>query len=40
MSNAKDGAKGGYREPDGELSFQNFMRSLLAKVLATTQHGA
>jgi hypothetical protein len=39
MSNAKDGTKGGYREPDEELNFQNFMQSLLAKVLATRQGG-
>ena len=39
MSNAKDGAKGGYREPDAELSFRNFTQSLLAKILATTRAG-
>jgi hypothetical protein len=39
MSNAEDGAKGGYREPDAELSFRNFTQSLLAKILATTRAG-
>jgi len=39
MSNAADGAKGGYREPVEELSFQNFRQSPTAKVLATKQGG-
>jgi len=34
MSNAVDGVEGLYREPAEELSFQNFIASLLAKALA------
>lgn len=34
MSNAIDGLKGGYVEPAAELSFQNFVASLLAKAIA------
>ena len=34
MSNASDGRRGGYREPATELSFQNFIASLLAKAIA------
>ena len=34
MSNATDGRKGGYREPAPELSFRNFIASLLAKAIA------
>lgn len=39
MSNATDGPKGVYREPAAELSFENFIASLLAKAIAvaTTQ---
>ena len=34
MSNGADGRRGAYREPSTELSFQNFIASLLAKVIA------
>jgi len=34
MSNAIDGAKGLYREPSPELTFENFLSSLLAKAIA------
>jgi len=34
MSNSSDGAKGAYREPVPELSFSNFVSSLLAKAIA------
>lgn len=39
MSNAKDGRKGLYREPDPELSFQNFIASLTAKAIAVAKNG-
>ncbi|MGH9606678.1 MAG: PaeR7I family type II restriction endonuclease [Terracidiphilus sp.] len=39
MSNAKDGSKGFYREPNAELSFQNFVASLIAKAIATVKSG-
>lgn len=34
MSNSTDGLKGAYGEPSPELSFQNFIASLLAKAIA------
>ena len=34
MSNAAAGARGGYREPSAELSFENFVGSLMAKAIA------
>jgi hypothetical protein len=34
MSNPADGRRGAYREPATELSFQNFIASLLAKAIA------
>src|SRR6266508_553346 len=34
MSNARSGPKGEYREPAPELTFQNFIASLLAKAIA------
>jgi hypothetical protein len=34
MSSAADGARGVYREPAPELSFENFVTSLLAKAIA------
>jgi hypothetical protein len=34
MSSATDGPKGLYREPNPELSFENFLSSLLAKAIA------
>jgi hypothetical protein len=34
MSNATSGAQGVYREPSSELGFQNFIASLMAKVIA------
>ena len=37
MSNSTDGVKGRYVEPSAELSFQNFVESLLAKVLAVAK---
>jgi hypothetical protein len=37
MSNAKDGAKGIYREPTPELNFSNFVASLLGKAIAVSQ---
>ncbi len=37
LSNAKDGHKGDYREPTPELSFANFMASLLGHVLAAAR---
>jgi len=37
MSNATDGPNGGYREPAKELSFQNFIASLLAKAIAVAK---
>ena len=36
MSSAADGARGAYREPAAELSFENFIASLLAKAIAVT----
>jgi hypothetical protein len=37
MSNATDGLKGLYKEPAPELSFQNFVESLLAKAIAVAK---
>ncbi len=37
MSNATDGPKGAYREPAPELSFKNFIASLLAKAIAVAK---
>jgi hypothetical protein len=37
MSNSTDGAKGIYREPAPELSFENFITSLLAKAIAISK---
>jgi len=37
MSNATDGLKGRYVEPAQELSFQNFVESLLAKAIAVAK---
>jgi len=37
MSNATDGLKGRYVEPAPELSFQNFVESLLAKAIAVAK---
>ena len=37
MSNAIDGVEGLYREPAEELSFQNFIASLLAKAIAVAK---
>ena len=37
MSNAKDGLKGRYVEPALELSFQNFVESLMAKAIAVAK---
>jgi hypothetical protein len=37
LSNAVGGRKGAYREPSGELSFQNFIASLLGHVLGATK---
>jgi hypothetical protein len=34
MSSAADGVRGVYREPAIELSFENFVTSLLAKAIA------
>jgi Restriction endonuclease XhoI len=34
LSNAKDGLKGSYTEPAPELSFENFMASLLARAIS------
>lgn len=39
MSNAVDGPKGHYREPNPELGFQNFVTSLVAKAIAVAQGG-
>lgn len=39
MSNAKDGAKGRYREPAPELNFQRFVASLVAKAIAAAKAG-
>jgi hypothetical protein len=37
MPNAKDGARGIYREPAPELGFQNFVASLMAKAIAVAK---
>ena len=37
MSNASDGPQGHYREPAAELTFQNFIASLLAKAIAVAK---
>lgn len=37
LSSARDGAKGAYSEPSPELSFQNFVASLLAKAIAVAK---
>jgi len=37
ISNAKDGARGLYREPAKELNFQNFVASLMAKAIAVAK---
>jgi len=37
LSDAKNGPKGAYREPAPELSFQNFVSSLLAKAIAISE---
>lgn len=37
MSSATDGARGVYREPAPELSFENFIASLLAKAIAVAR---
>ncbi len=37
MSNATDGPKGLYKEPAPELSFQNFIESLMAKAIAVAK---
>jgi hypothetical protein len=37
MSDAKNGAKGNYREPSAELSFQNFLSSLLARAISAVK---
>lgn len=37
MSSRKDGAKGQYREPNAELSFRNFVTSLLAVAIAVAK---
>ena len=37
LSDAKSGANGGYREPNPELSFSNFITSLLGRAIAITQ---
>jgi hypothetical protein len=37
MSNANDGPKGDFREPNEELAFQGFIQSLLARVSAIQQ---
>jgi len=34
LSNAKGGAKGDYREPASELTFEKFLASLLARATA------
>lgn len=40
MSNARNGAKGRYKEPAAELSFENFVASLLAKAIAVAKSKA
>lgn len=37
MSSASEGARGVYREPTPELSFENFLGSLLAKAIAVAR---
>lgn len=37
LSDATTGVRGRYREPAPELSFQNFVTSLLAKVIAVSR---
>ena len=37
LSGAKSGPKGNYKEPAPELSFQNFMTSLLARAISVAQ---
>jgi hypothetical protein len=37
LSSAKNGPKGIYREPAAELSFQNFMASLLARAISVAR---
>ncbi len=37
LSDARKGAKGAYREPDPELSFQNFISSLLARAISISK---
>jgi hypothetical protein len=37
LSNRKGGAAGDYREPDPELSFQNFIQSLIGRAAAISQ---
>jgi hypothetical protein len=37
MSSATGGARGAYREPSPELSFENFITSLLAKAIAVAK---
>lgn len=37
MSDAENGLKGAYHEPAPELSFQNFIESLLGRVIAVTR---
>jgi hypothetical protein len=37
ISNATDGANGFYKEPTQELSFQNFVESLMAKAIAVAK---
>lgn len=41
LSNAEDGLRGDYKEPSPELSFQNFVSSLMAKAvtIANSQKG-
>ena len=38
MSSATDGVRGVYREPAPELSFENFVTSLLAKAIAVAKN--
>ena len=37
MSNAMEGRRGAYREPSAELSFENFLNSLIGKAIAVTK---
>ncbi len=39
MSNSSDGLKGVYSEPASELNFQDFVASLMAKVIAVAKSG-